>query len=239
MCKQKDDLNAFHLWVFGSAVTPTQVMSTEPRPDDEGAQEATFEEGDDLGYYPDGTKRTLTDDQIAMFRHSEIYSILRGRQVRQENKEADGDDQLDHLASSAAATPEGVMPHEFETNEDHERAHIHQLEEGYVASQAAFKTSVASFKRKRDHEDSGDRSGKVSTRRLVRELDFVTAEDQLLDYGDEPAEKISATHAHPGVASADDVAECHGKSPSVLGKKVWWPVIQATQGPALKDALLS
>lgn len=46
---------------------------------------------DDFGYYPDGNKRTLTDDQIAMFRHSEIYAILRERQVRKENREADGE----------------------------------------------------------------------------------------------------------------------------------------------------
>ena len=37
------------------------------------------EEGDDLGYYSDGMKRTLTDEQIAMFRHSEIQALLRER----------------------------------------------------------------------------------------------------------------------------------------------------------------
>jgi hypothetical protein len=34
-------------------------------------------EGDDLGYYKDGVKRTLTDEQIAMFRHSEIQRLLK------------------------------------------------------------------------------------------------------------------------------------------------------------------
>ncbi|KAF8430620.1 hypothetical protein BGX38DRAFT_1231963 [Terfezia claveryi] len=34
------------------------------------------EEDDDLGYYPDGVKRTLTDAQIAIFRHSEIQEML-------------------------------------------------------------------------------------------------------------------------------------------------------------------
>jgi hypothetical protein len=32
-----------------------------------------------LGYYADGVKRTLTDEQIAMFRHSEIQTLLRER----------------------------------------------------------------------------------------------------------------------------------------------------------------
>ncbi|KAI0443203.1 hypothetical protein F4803DRAFT_329391 [Xylaria telfairii] len=35
------------------------------------------EEDDGLGYYPDGVKRTLTDEQIAIFRHSEIEALRR------------------------------------------------------------------------------------------------------------------------------------------------------------------
>lgn len=42
------------------------------------------EEDDGLGFYPDGTKRTLTDAQIAMFRHSEIQAALRARRVKAE-----------------------------------------------------------------------------------------------------------------------------------------------------------
>ncbi|KGO71492.1 Protein of unknown function DUF3807 [Penicillium italicum] len=39
---------------------------------------------DDLGYYPDGTKRTLTDEQIQIFRHSEIHALLRERQLKED-----------------------------------------------------------------------------------------------------------------------------------------------------------
>ena len=42
------------------------------------------EEEDDLGYYPDGVKRTLTDDQVAIFRHSEVQRLLRQRQAARE-----------------------------------------------------------------------------------------------------------------------------------------------------------
>ena len=35
------------------------------------------DEEDDLGYYDDGVKRTLTDEQIAIFRHSEIQTLRR------------------------------------------------------------------------------------------------------------------------------------------------------------------
>ena len=37
------------------------------------------EPDDGLGYYHDGVKRTLTDEQIAIFRHSEIQTLLKAR----------------------------------------------------------------------------------------------------------------------------------------------------------------
>lgn len=42
------------------------------------------DDDDGLGYYADGIKRTLTDEQIAMFRHSEIQSLLRERRLVRE-----------------------------------------------------------------------------------------------------------------------------------------------------------
>ena len=53
----------------------------------EAAEEYYEEEDDGLGYYADGTKRILTDEQIAMFRHSEIHAILRKRRTRREDGE--------------------------------------------------------------------------------------------------------------------------------------------------------
>lgn len=40
-----------------------------------------------LGYYSDGTRRTLTDEQIKMFRHSEIQRLLNERRTRKEREE--------------------------------------------------------------------------------------------------------------------------------------------------------
>ncbi|KAI0178871.1 hypothetical protein GGR52DRAFT_533894 [Hypoxylon sp. FL1284] len=67
--------------------------------------EEYYEEDDGLGYYPDGVKRTLTDEQIAIFRHSELETLRRAQakatQIRQESaallqeakdKEANGQD---------------------------------------------------------------------------------------------------------------------------------------------------
>lgn len=41
-------------------------------------------EGDDLGYYDDGVKRTLTDEQIEMFRHSELEQVARAERLARE-----------------------------------------------------------------------------------------------------------------------------------------------------------
>jgi len=48
-------------------------------------------EDDGLGYYEDGVKRTLTDEQIAIFRHSEIEALLRDRRHAEEAKEDEYD----------------------------------------------------------------------------------------------------------------------------------------------------
>ncbi|KAJ8121052.1 hypothetical protein ONZ43_g2401 [Nemania bipapillata] len=42
------------------------------------------EEEDGLGYYPDGVKRTLTDEQIAIFRHSELEAMRRAERLNLE-----------------------------------------------------------------------------------------------------------------------------------------------------------
>ncbi|KAI7250934.1 hypothetical protein KC335_g16740 [Hortaea werneckii] len=46
-----------------------------------------WEEDEDLGFYADGAKRTLTDEQIEMFRHSEIEQLLRERRLLEDEEE--------------------------------------------------------------------------------------------------------------------------------------------------------
>lgn len=51
-----------------------------------------YEGEEDLGYYKDGAKRTLTDEQIEIFRHSEIHALLRERErLREEEAEGQSD----------------------------------------------------------------------------------------------------------------------------------------------------
>ncbi|KAG9507895.1 hypothetical protein J7337_001451 [Fusarium musae] len=74
----KDDLVAFHeshfshtaVAAFGSEFvdSPSQDQTQDDAVNDTREEE----EDDSLGYYPDGVKRTLTDAQIEIFRHSEL-----------------------------------------------------------------------------------------------------------------------------------------------------------------------
>jgi hypothetical protein len=86
----QDDLRVFHATHFPHAPAPEYILHG-VEPEAELAEEY-YEEDDGLGYYPDGSKRTLTDEQIAMFRHSEIHAILRQRRLRRENGETSEDD---------------------------------------------------------------------------------------------------------------------------------------------------
>lgn len=52
-------------------------------------EDLTKEADDNLGYYEDGIKRTLTDEQIAIFRHSEIQALLRDRRYADDAKRDD------------------------------------------------------------------------------------------------------------------------------------------------------
>lgn len=45
-------------------------------------------EDDGLGYYDDGVKRTLTDEQIAIFRHSELEASAREKRHQEEARRA-------------------------------------------------------------------------------------------------------------------------------------------------------
>ncbi|KAJ9303093.1 hypothetical protein DTO271G3_467 [Paecilomyces variotii] len=79
-----DELQAFHTRHFpGQGQPPMPNFAHENVQLDESEY---YEDDDGLGYYPDGVKRTLTDEQIRIFRHSEIHAILRERQLEEERR---------------------------------------------------------------------------------------------------------------------------------------------------------
>ena len=187
-------------------------------------------DNDDLGYYPDGTKRTLTDEQIAMFRHSEVYSILRERQVRKENLEADEGDQSETVASQLEEGAEATtLPDEeggVQIDPEVKRASSTISE---TTSQHVEATHLIG-KRKRGDTDTGHVHGRKyasrSTRGFVRELDSAAAEDQTLDYGEESsiAEEIKQNEFSVTQAQEKD-RQSRVRPPE--GRRIWWPIIEA------------
>ncbi|KAK1757435.1 hypothetical protein QBC47DRAFT_442317 [Echria macrotheca] len=73
----------------------------DPDPDHEWEDE---EEDDGLGYYEDGVKRTLTDEQIAIFRHSEVEQ-LRRRQEKAVEQGGEGGDEGEGSEEGEVSTP--------------------------------------------------------------------------------------------------------------------------------------
>ncbi|KAI6811852.1 hypothetical protein KC332_g4620 [Hortaea werneckii] len=80
----EDDLLAFQSAHFGDDTKPDNwfvdaetALNVQP----------TWEEDEDLGFYSDGAKRTLTDEQIEMFRHSEIEQLLRERRLLEDEED--------------------------------------------------------------------------------------------------------------------------------------------------------
>lgn len=75
------DLKSFHAAHFSKASTTHFAQQFLGPVEEEYLEEV---EDDGLGYYEDGVKRTLTDEQIAIFRHSEMHAILRDRRYAEE-----------------------------------------------------------------------------------------------------------------------------------------------------------
>ncbi|KAF9774393.1 hypothetical protein IL306_007611 [Fusarium sp. DS 682] len=81
----KDDLFAFHEAHFSHAALASFGSEFIDSPSEYQTQDDTVdgtweEEDDGLGYYPDGVKRTLTDAQIEIFRHSELETLRKEKE---------------------------------------------------------------------------------------------------------------------------------------------------------------
>ncbi|KAH0372750.1 hypothetical protein KCU65_g852, partial [Aureobasidium melanogenum] len=159
----EDDLRLFHDKHFSN-------LSSEPSNRHQDAQVDLEEDFDDdgLGYYSDGVKRTLTDDQIAMFRHSEIQTLLRERRRKREISEGESSQN----APSKPTQPVGDMS----TPED-------------TVSQRSASTSDSQGLGKRKWQRFIDTSETnpehLTHRRIARELDEQKASSIDLAYGDE------------------------------------------------------
>jgi hypothetical protein len=74
---------------------------------------------DDLGYYGDGVKRTLTDEQIEIFRHSELRELQRRQEkaAANTNGKPDADITIDKARGSEdASSLQAALPSSFRGN---------------------------------------------------------------------------------------------------------------------------
>lgn len=129
-------------------------------------------DGDDgLGHYPDGVKRTLTDDQIAMFRHSEIQTLLRERRRRRESPEGE----TSHDASTESIQPVGDIRPPATADDT-----VRQRSASTSGSQGVGKRKWQRF-----IDSSETNPEHLTHRRIARELDEQKASSIDLSYGDE------------------------------------------------------
>jgi hypothetical protein len=110
------NLLAFHQTRFPSAPPPASLFR-EPPADSNSSSHLYHTQTDpytgtlgphqdeaelDLGTYPDGTPRTLTDDEIAIFRHSELETLLRAREKQREAAAAEAEAAAEEEAAERA-----------------------------------------------------------------------------------------------------------------------------------------
>ncbi|CAM1504522.1 Fc.00g021130.m01.CDS01 [Cosmosporella sp. VM-42] len=107
-----DDLFAFHEAHFSKDAAALFGGAFMNLPRDQETHDdpiyEQWEEEDDLGYYEDGVKRTLTDEQIEIFRHSELEA-LRKEQEKQSNKTPGSSDEARDLSDSKSAQLKNAM----------------------------------------------------------------------------------------------------------------------------------
>ena len=111
-------LMTFHAAHFPGQPLPKSVTTQGTAEDATQSAQLVVPPSDSLGYYEDGVKRTLTDEQIKLFRHSEIQRLLNERRAARE-QEATRKIKKEH-GSSSPATREPRKRHFYdEPSRDH------------------------------------------------------------------------------------------------------------------------
>jgi hypothetical protein len=178
-------LRLFHDKHFSSLSAGSSNRHQDAQVDPEGIPD----DDDGLGYYSDGVKRTLTDDQIAMFRHSEIQLLLRERRLRRENSEGET---TSHDAPSEPIKPVGdVNPPALADDTVRQRS-----------ASTSGSQGVGKRKWQRFIESSETNPEHLTHRRIAREMDEQKASSIDLAYGDEEESTCTtATEKRPDAIS--------------------------------------
>ncbi|APA09454.1 hypothetical protein SS1G_12259 [Sclerotinia sclerotiorum 1980 UF-70] len=186
----QNDLVAFHAAHFGN--TSTEHFAQQFL----GPVEDTYEEeveDDGLGYYPDGVKRTLTDEQIAIFRHSEIQAIL-----RQRRHAAESNDTFDEQTTSRISNTDHVEVDEAE-EEDGEVAEnfSHPEPIGPVRPKKKSKKELKKIRKAQEAKEKGWFKQNVKPDLRKRTWDKVEKSIGSLAYDDEGGGNSHASSSTP------------------------------------------
>ena len=256
----QDDLAGFHartfhlptprLYMSDRAKVHTSEAALEPALKEDIEQGVGVDEEDDnLGYYHDGVKRTLTDEQVAMFRHSEIYAILRARQVARENEDiidsdVEGEDEgvnVDENEGEVNGCVSSKEPIIDSPNNDSSTAlmalhndekstadHMSQSgtrspnQEEPIRNAGPYLSRHEKLKRKRHEMEHHHENNNNNINSKIRERGRVR--------------ELDASFAEEQVLDYDDDDEVAPKTeqahhqkaalpPQPEGKKIWWPVL--------------
>lgn len=164
------------------------------------AFDGDFEYDDDgLGYYDDGVKRTLTDEQIELFRHSEIEQMVREGRMEREGQLMIAGNIEDMPVKSPASTNSsiedellGLGKSKFEerptTTSRHQPSQSNRSSDSRSISAGVRPREDVPYdqRHKRKWEDFIDENdsieGSLTHRRIARELDEQRDESVQLDY---------------------------------------------------------
>lgn len=157
-----------------------------------------------------------------MFRNSEIYALIRQRQVRKENREAE-------FGVEAASAPESKITLTHEP-----KSFI--VDEGGSEDEEEYLRFLESEKRKAEACNERNKRRKIKPdahthRRIARELDIVVADEQILDYDEGPSKptevsKSDSPRHKKGLGEEYHATAYQARDHRPEGKKIWWPCIQ-------------
>lgn len=132
MYPRREQLLEFHKAHFPGQPLPSISHPTLGFPSINAVQELenTAQDDDGLGYYEDGCKRTLTDEQIAIFRHTEVQELLRAmaRKAKFDSETTSAGDERDQTVEDVASVPEMVQYEERELESMNEDAELYVKE---------------------------------------------------------------------------------------------------------------
>ena len=144
---------------------------------------AAFPDGGDedgLGYYPDGVKRILTDQQIAIFRHSEIQGLLRERRRKQQQQQ-EREQEQERVDSARAKAADASFQN---ARDDQPSDRTEASTDGEVADDD--KEEYLQFLKRERREMTLKKGNRKRARRVQMETE-VTPATTTLDYDEMPS----------------------------------------------------